>query len=319
MNQSDLNRSCADDTAFARSEFERAFIRDESIDVLAVQGCQQLLSRQYEAAPVLTRAIIEQLKRAQPYSLIRVGDSEGTCFGLTRDFNRAERLQAFNRAFAAQEGSELSVEEAVSFSRLVYESIVSANTIGFRAIERSRDRPELDILTKAIELRLHVAALGGIYEREFLHECLKKGLFIHKTLTSAWVNLTLIPYLGDIMNSANAVIVISGRSQLKEAFKTRLGERLQMFLDVPVEKRRAKIDQESHFRSAFPRTLDCLQSDLRGVLVLVGAGLFGKVYCQTAKTNGAVAIDLGSAFDILAGLTTRLEHPQYGVKALSWI
>lgn len=53
--------------------------------------------------------------------------------------------------------------------------------------------------------------------------------------------------------------------------------------------------------------------------MLVGAGFFGKIYCHTAKMNGAVAVDLGSAFDVLAGLSTRPAHTSVDVKALSWL
>ena len=62
-----------------------------------------------------------------------------------------------------------------------------------------------------------------------------------------------------------------------------------------------------------------LNQDLRGKLVLAGAGLFAKVYCHAAKLNGAVAIDLGSAFDILAGLETRPAHKDRDINALRWI
>jgi hypothetical protein len=40
-------------------------------------------------------------------------------------------------------------------------------------------------------------------------------------------------------------------------------------------------------------------------LVLIGAGIFGKIYCAAAKRSGGVALDMGSAFDILAGKLTR--------------
>jgi hypothetical protein len=42
--------------------------------------------------------------------------------------------------------------------------------------------------------------------------------------------------------------------------------------------------------------------------VLAGAGIFGKKYCATARQNGAVALDLGSAFDILEDKITRPVH-----------
>jgi hypothetical protein len=56
--------------------------------------------------------------------------------------------------------------------------------------------------------------------------------------------------------------------------------------------------------------------------VLVGAGIFGKKYCAVAKQHGAVALDLGSAFDILAGKRTRPVHSIadfLDIKRDSWI
>ena len=41
------------------------------------------------------------------------------------------------------------------------------------------------------------------------------------------------------------------------------------------------------------------------VLFLIGGGLFGKIYCNVAQVNGAVAIDIGSVFDALAGVKSR--------------
>ncbi|WP_452011839.1 GT-D fold domain-containing protein [Azospirillum largimobile] len=42
-----------------------------------------------------------------------------------------------------------------------------------------------------------------------------------------------------------------------------------------------------------------------GVPVLVGAGILGKIYCCWAKSVGAIGIDIGSVFDLWAGLRTR--------------
>jgi hypothetical protein len=48
-------------------------------------------------------------------------------------------------------------------------------------------------------------------------------------------------------------------------------------------------------------------------------GIFGKIYCQAAKASGAVAVDLGSAFDVLAGISTRPSHHDYDLEAQRWI
>ena len=48
--------------------------------------------------------------------------------------------------------------------------------------------------------------------------------------------------------------------------------------------------------------------------MLVGAGVFGKIYCHAAKSAGAVSLDIGSAFDILAGIQSRPVHKTKDVK-----
>ena len=45
-----------------------------------------------------------------------------------------------------------------------------------------------------------------------------------------------------------------------------------------------------------------------GALFLVGAGAFGKIYCQWIKERGGIAIDIGSIFDSWANIG-RVGHP----------
>jgi hypothetical protein len=124
-----------------------------------------------------------------------------------------------------------------------------------------------------------------LYAREFLQGELARGALSGKTLTSAWIHLSLIPHLDEMMSAARSVIVITGRTELEGQFETRLGARLRSFLPVPIEVHRPASEDDSHYRVVFPRILDALQADLRETLVLVGAGLFGKVYCHAAKNR----------------------------------
>lgn len=47
--------------------------------------------------------------------------------------------------------------------------------------------------------------------------------------------------------------------------------------------------------------------DMTGSLFIYGAGIVGKIYGKWAKEQGAVALDLGNVFDLLAGFKTRGE------------
>ena len=151
------------------------------------------------------------------------------------------------------------------------------------------------------------------------HDELARGHFSSKLITSAWIHLALIPYIGDIMDAAQAVIVITGRAQLEPHFKTRLETRLRSFIAVPPQSYRPSSDDDTHYRKTFPRVLDALRADLRGTLVLVGAGLLGKIYCDAARNSGAVALDFGSGFDILAGVSTRPVHSKVNIDEWRWV
>jgi hypothetical protein len=56
------------------------------------------------------------------------------------------------------------------------------------------------------------------------------------------------------------------------------------------------------------RVRDALPGDAQGVLHLVGSGPWSEIYCQWIKERGGVAVDLGSGFDLLAGISSRPVH-----------
>ena len=69
-----------------------------------------------------------------------------------------------------------------------------------------------------------------------------------------------------------------------------------------------------HYPAIYNDILDFLDQDLTKSLVIVGAGVFGKIYCHAAKSSGAVSLDIGSAFDILAGLQSRPVHDSQDIE-----
>jgi len=51
-----------------------------------------------------------------------------------------------------------------------------------------------------------------------------------------------------------------------------------------------------------------LPEDMSGCLYLIGAGVWTEFHCTLAKQRGGVAIDVGSDFDLLAGVSSRPVH-----------
>ena len=63
-----------------------------------------------------------------------------------------------------------------------------------------------------------------------------------------------------------------------------------------------------HFPDGFEELRETLHVPYPGALFLVGAGVFGKIYCHWIKQRGGVAVDIGSIFDSWAG-EGRVGHP----------
>jgi hypothetical protein len=299
---------------FAFSELGKKFIDDEKLRALCFENTRSFLPDGVAAARIISDEIVVALREKQPMSLLRVGNGEGNAMQMAKEKRCSLQISTFYQEFLSQNGISIAENEATSMCAEVRGALISADIIGFRAFRFD----ERAMIQQHIEQRNFYAALGILYAREFLYEGLTQGHWRYSTITSAWIHLDIVPYLGAILNAASSVFVITGRAELREAFHRRLGERLEAFITVPVQGFIPPTPKESHF-GGFPLIRERLNQNLRGKLVLVGAGLFGKMYCHAAKTNGAVAVDLGSTFDVLAGLETRPIHKKYDIGGMRWV
>jgi hypothetical protein len=306
--------------SFVWNEFRRIMLADTVVEQLCARYSKAFLPFQCEVAPVIARQLGELIRSGMSASLVRVGNSEGNVLALTNGGPaHPSKLLHFNAELFDQNGITLSEDEAHEFSTSLRTAIASADFIGFRFCDNLLMASEWDLIADRIKSGAARAAAGVLYAREFLQDGLTNNLFHRTTITSAWIYLGLIRHLDEIMDAARAVIIISGRPELRNGFQRRLGDRLRSFISIPGEGFRPRRDTDSHYRGHFPCVLQSLEAaDLRGTLVIVGAGLFGKVYCKAAKDSGAVAVDLGSGLDILAGLSTRPVHTKIDISASRW-
>jgi hypothetical protein len=278
------------------------------------------------AAEAVTTQIEKAARNHVPLSLIRVGDAEGTALYL-READASDRLalKCFNFSFKGQTGVTLGFDDAKPLCGQIAAALLDADIAGFRSLDRGFRGDESSVVARLVRNCEIRSALGMMGARRFLEAETKKGSFQHSTMTSMWIHLALIPYIERICAASSAVLVISGCNELAQEFERRLGSRFREFVSIPRqvrqgrEVREVREVSETHYFKHFPLVMEKLRGDLRGVLVLVGAGLLGKIYCHAAKTSGAVAVDLGSAFDILANKVTRRIHRELNVAALRWL
>ncbi len=303
-----MSAHIANDLSFVRSEYERIVTDDDSLALACSKAAMDFLPLHETAAPIVAKKLIEAVNDRVPMSLLRVGDGEGNALGIVENPVHPLIRRAFHRKFATQNGLVLEESEAQKFCARMRDALVAADILGFRSVDRSIVRSERDLISRNIERGNLIAALGMLYARNFLQGTVEEEWISTKTLTSAWVHLGLLRHHDEMLRNAPSVIVISGRQELKACYEDRLGKRLRGFWPVRGKGYRPQSADDTHYGDDFPKIIEALKMDLRGTLVLVGAGLFGKIYCDAAKMSGAVAVDMGSAFDILSGITSRPVH-----------
>ena len=267
-----------------------------------------LIENHRDGARFIADEAIRALGCSEPLLMVRIGEGEGNLLRFALHPDEFE-LKWVNAAFLIHDNQTRPIEDAKRLSRELSELLASADIIGLRAFGPIPTDVQIRKISQAIDRKNLRGALGMIEALQYGDRALKNGAFRSTVLTSAWVHLGLLEHLDVLLDNAPRVVVITGRHELETLFSEKLKNRLAAFLPIPVQASdQSSPERPFHYPTRYNEIIAALRTDLRGTLVLAGAGIFGKKYCATARQNGAVALDLGSAFDILADKITRPVH-----------
>lgn len=249
-----------------------------------------------------------------PFSLIRLGDGEAVV--LSFDDNIWLQDLAYLHGHWGSEGVTL---EAVGEVRRDLEvAVKGADLVGIRDDVVGVSLPA-DLLDRSgREVRDGVLSAFPIREdeRENLSSSGARRLaLLHRVLShtewpagqrfcSAWIHWELLASgaLAEILGSVDEVGLVSAHPELEALVAQQFAVRTSAVV-VP-DKFTERSDPGAHV----PQRYRTIRSELvfpAGSLVLVGAGIPGKVYCQWLKEAGCVAIDVGSVFDAWVGKASR--------------
>jgi hypothetical protein len=133
-----------------------------------------------------------------------------------------------------------------------------------------------------------------------------EGHFKSKSLAPAHLYFSVLCHLEELVMLTDNVICITNKQPAIEALRQRFPN--CQFESIVVGKWR----QSSKSAVAQPDFLSEVEAqlpeDMSGCLCLIGAGVWAEFYCTWAKQRGGVAIDVGSGFDLLAGVPSRPMH-----------
>lgn len=219
------------------------------------------------------------MERSQPCSVVRLGDGEGALLGYPTITSRADVDRSLLTWLRTKDVPDAQV---LALVRELKDVVRSADILGLprrKQIEHHRWRA----VQQAVDA-LYLHRPGTLATHTALHRLLQHALLYRPILQNA-------PFLG----------LISCRrlgSELKRRFN--IGE--VRWHGVRGELNEPGEVQTPHYPDGFHELRETLQVPFRGALFLVGAGAFGKIYCQWIKERGGIAVDIGSICDSWANV-----------------
>ena len=234
------------------------------------------------------------IKNEKPFSVIRYGEGEGRILGASKAEPLSMRVA--RRKVKKQTGQWISDGDLFELQKDILSSFLFADIIGIGAQKTWGEE---------YEQWYHVVV--GKY-LEMIPDVVREGQLI----SHPFVNYNILERVGEIACDAKTVTLITCRDLASNKAFASLASPLR-HIQIPSQFIKRSHDglHESlmHDVRIWPKIyrelIGIAERCSSGDLLLVGAGLFAKYVCAVAKQHGAVAVDMGSALDQLAGLKTR--------------
>lgn len=234
----------------------------------------------------LTRALRER----KPYSFTRYGDGEGIILGYPEHTKQVNMNGRLDKWFGSK---HMGAGEQIQFANDMRQSIREADMIGIPGARHM----EINVNWRSVGRYLSTYNLL----RDDLRVCSMDEV-LHLQTKQMYAELFK-------SGGVDGVHVISCRDVEPVLRKACNMQWVKSFF-IPPQLRPCVGLNLSPERKHYPERYNDLRErlankDMRGQVVLVGAGGLGKVYCMWIKRAGGIALDLGSVLDGWVGATTR--------------
>ena len=254
--------------------------------------------------------------RREPFSLVRLGDGEAVVlsYGARLSLEDLAYLHGHWGSYGVTLGSIAEV------SQDLHKAIRNADLVGVRDDILNVDmKPDLldrpgsevrDFVASSFRMRddeRKSLSASGARRLALLHQVLSHIEWSSwQRFCSAWIHWDLLTTgaLEAILKTVSTVGLVTARPEL-EYMVTHRFEVKTTTITVPDKFIEAP---ESDAGRHVPDRYHTIREDLtfpEGTVVLVGAGIPGKVYCNWLKESGCIAIDVGSVFDAWVGKASR--------------
>jgi len=251
-------------------------------------------------ASLLRKAISEKT----PFSLIRLGDGEGNFLPYHKSFTAEQSKDQFRIQQIWWKQTKFNDENVDEVVNLFRESLDNADILGIvpqRILFQNHNKLSID------NKDLH-SVRGNLAVSTYIKKNISPSL---KAYTSSKIHVDLESWnlYQYILQDTDELYVISCHHEIDLYIKNVLGIEKTHLIHIPSEKRYqgtfGYVEENNHFPDRYNEILEVLKSIRPGSVWLVAAGFLGKIYCDTIKKHGGIAIDVGAVIDLWAGHYTR--------------
>lgn len=250
--------------------------------------------KHFDVADLLHKAISER----KPFSLVRLGDGEARLMGYPETFGWPSVSEMMKIWFGHPFFPDAAIRH---LQRDLKAACLAADVLGL-----------VDPATVTEVDRANPFKAAALLVRD--HGCLRADT----CLTSPGIHMALERngHYDRLLNGLEEVVLITPRA-VADAVAERFAIPSVTHIPIPPEMQYSDLTPVDkletamlapHFPTRYLEVSTLIEGHVRkrpGITVLVGAGVLGKVYCGWVKAAGGVGIDIGSVFDLWAGLRTR--------------
>lgn len=241
--------------------------------------------------------IKERLLAKIGFSFIRLSDGEGFIFHRLNDIFTLDDVKNRQRHWWGEEIDSSVIDELLD---VLFAAVKGSDLLGIPSVYRFvRDHSDkTHALSQSLQGRGLLSVLDGIRYIDTPN----------KLYTDDKANIAVfnkIDVISDLARSAQKIVVINSGS--REAAWKAFGDHFDFaHIKIPTHNKTSLNDKYHTASKPLPYVYkDALREIenhvIPGALVLVGAGVAGKVFMHAAKAKDAVALDLGSAMDQFLG------------------
>jgi len=227
----------------------------------------------------------DHIASKKPFSFIRLNHCENRILGYDFSFSKEEADITYDIQF----GKVLNQKETGYISSRIKEAVKNSTVLG---IPQDNDLNSSKLRLLEHSTRIH------LYKLSLLKDQLFTNVNIHYDLGQNEA-------FKKIIENAENVVAITCRDI--SALEHKLGKTIKK-ISIPAENRFKGNDD--HIYQHYPDAFNKIEQEIErivspGVVVLIGAGILGKIYCDTVFRYGGISIDVGSLMDAIENIKTR--------------